>query len=279
MAKAKRLTPKKDTLRELYLKSGNQCAFPGCARVMINADGVFVGQVCHIEAAEEGGERFNENMTDEQRAAFENLMLMCYEHHVITDDVATYTVPVLQRMKAGHEAKFTDIAKAIEDAISDKAAAGELRPAKTLQALNTILGIELDEEESEANLKEVEWAWQRVRMLPIRTRQLLAVIVGRLTRVTLPQGRYRYGPDVPHGEIVEACQLDDQEVVKHVKILERYEIGYGEQDRWSNEPPIIHLRETPEGWFLWGDLREFCERTDQPLHSILVDLQFDVLDG
>jgi hypothetical protein len=82
---------------------------------MINKDGVFVGQICHIEAAVEGGERFNPAMSDELRAAFSNLMLMCYEHHVITNDVDTYPVPVLQAMKAQHEAKFTDPAQAILD--------------------------------------------------------------------------------------------------------------------------------------------------------------------
>jgi hypothetical protein len=115
MDKAKRKAPHKDTLRELYLKSGNQCAFPDCTRVMLNKDGVFVGQICHIEAAEEGGERFNPAMSDEERAAFSNLMLMCYEHHVTTNDVDTYPVPVLQAMKAEHEAKFTDPGQAILD--------------------------------------------------------------------------------------------------------------------------------------------------------------------
>jgi len=115
VAKAKRKAPDKDTLRELYLKSGNQCAFPDCTRVMLNKDGGFVGQICHIEAAEEGGERFNPARSDEERAAFPNLMLMCYEHHVITNDVDTYPVPALQAMKAEHEAKFTDPAQAILD--------------------------------------------------------------------------------------------------------------------------------------------------------------------
>jgi hypothetical protein len=83
---------------------------------MINEDGVFVGQICHIEAAEEGGERFNPTMSDEERAAFPNLMLMCYEHHVITNDADGYPVQVLQAMKAAHEGKFTDPAQAILDA-------------------------------------------------------------------------------------------------------------------------------------------------------------------
>lgn len=51
---------------------------------MVGDNGNFIGQICHIEAAEEGGERFNPNMTNEERRAFDNLMLMCYEHHVVT---------------------------------------------------------------------------------------------------------------------------------------------------------------------------------------------------
>jgi hypothetical protein len=47
----KRLAPSGDTLRELFLKSGNLCAMPGCERLMMNSAGLFVGIVCHIEAA------------------------------------------------------------------------------------------------------------------------------------------------------------------------------------------------------------------------------------
>jgi hypothetical protein len=54
-------------------------------------------------------------MSDNERAAFPNLMLMCYEHHVITNDVDTYKVPELQAIKAAHEARFTDPAQAILD--------------------------------------------------------------------------------------------------------------------------------------------------------------------
>jgi hypothetical protein len=113
---AKRKTIDKDTLRELHLKSGNLCAFPECNHLMMNKDGTFIGQICHIEAAEDGGERFNENMTDDERAAFANLMLMCYEHHTITNDVDEFPVESLQQMKAEHEAKFTDPSRAMEEA-------------------------------------------------------------------------------------------------------------------------------------------------------------------
>src|SRR4051794_3646941 len=78
--KAKRLTLKFETFREIFLKSDNRCAFPGCNAVIMNSDGLFIGQICHIEAAEEGGPRFNPIMTNEDRRKASNLMLMCYPH-------------------------------------------------------------------------------------------------------------------------------------------------------------------------------------------------------
>jgi hypothetical protein len=103
----KRLRPSFGTFRELCLKSGNLCAFPDCDALMMNEDGGFIGQLCHIEAAEPGGERFNPRMTNEQRRSGANLMLMCYPHHRQTNDVAKYSVTDLKRMKAAHEHRFS----------------------------------------------------------------------------------------------------------------------------------------------------------------------------
>jgi hypothetical protein len=41
-------------MREVSLKSGNLCAFPGCDALIITEDSLFIGQPCHIEAAEKG---------------------------------------------------------------------------------------------------------------------------------------------------------------------------------------------------------------------------------
>jgi hypothetical protein len=103
----KRLKPSFATFRALFLKSGNLCAFPGCDALVMNEAGLFIGQLCHIEAAEPGGERFNPNMTNEERRSASNLMLMCYPHHRETNDKAKYTVADLRRMKAAHERRFS----------------------------------------------------------------------------------------------------------------------------------------------------------------------------
>lgn len=101
-----RLAPKIDILRALFAKSGNQCAFPGCNHLLINHKNQLIGEVCHIEAAEEGGERYNPNQTDEERRNFSNLILLCHEHHVETNDVKEFTVAKLKEMKKLHEDKY-----------------------------------------------------------------------------------------------------------------------------------------------------------------------------
>jgi len=101
-----RQAPKTDVLRALFARSGNQCAFPGCCHTLINNKNQFIAQVCHIEAASKGGERYNPEENDEQRRSYENLVIFCYAHHIETDDVEQYSVKSLIRIKKDHEQKF-----------------------------------------------------------------------------------------------------------------------------------------------------------------------------
>jgi hypothetical protein len=94
------------TLKRLFALSGNVCAFPSCGRRMVNDRNAKDSNICHIEAANEGGERFNANMTDEQRADYENLILLCVQHHDETNNVTLYTVDRLKEMKRKHESQY-----------------------------------------------------------------------------------------------------------------------------------------------------------------------------
>ncbi len=98
-----RLSPKIKTIKALFAKSHNQCAFPDCNREMVNSNNDIIGNICHIEAAEENGPRFNENQTDEERRHYNNLICFCYEHHKITDDISKFTVGKLKQIKKDHE--------------------------------------------------------------------------------------------------------------------------------------------------------------------------------
>lgn len=101
-----RLAPKTDVLRALFARSGNQCAFPGCTQPLINAKNKFIAQVCHIEAVSEGGERYNPDGNDEYRRSYENLLLLCYPHHIETNAVDEYSVERLLEIKRKHEQLF-----------------------------------------------------------------------------------------------------------------------------------------------------------------------------
>jgi hypothetical protein len=92
------------TLKKLFGLSGNSCYFPQCTQRLIDVygDQIFA-QMCHIEAAEPGGERYNPEQTDDERRDFANLLLLCPTHHVETNNVQRYTVEVLKKMKNDHE--------------------------------------------------------------------------------------------------------------------------------------------------------------------------------
>ena len=98
-----RLAITREALIPLLAKSGNVCAFPGCTHELVTARNLFVGQVCNIEAANAGGQRYDPNSTDEERRSAANLMLMCYRHHKEIDDVVAFDANALRSMKYQHE--------------------------------------------------------------------------------------------------------------------------------------------------------------------------------
>lgn len=105
----RRLQPTPEVRRQLYLRSGNQCAFPGCLTVLLTRDGTMIGRICHIEAALPDGKRFNPAMSNEERRSYENLLLLCGDHHtIIDDDDERYTVEWLRQIKRQHEAKRSE---------------------------------------------------------------------------------------------------------------------------------------------------------------------------
>ncbi|MEI9911761.1 MAG: hypothetical protein WDO71_20195 [Bacteroidota bacterium] len=116
-----RLAPKLEILRGLFALSGNQCAFPGCTHALISDKGTFIAEICHIEAANKGGERYNPTQTDEERRSFENLLLLCLAHHRETDDVTEFPVPRLKQIKKEHEDQFRADQYQIADEVLTKA--------------------------------------------------------------------------------------------------------------------------------------------------------------
>jgi hypothetical protein len=119
------------TLKTLFGLSMNVCAFrdereSACEQRLIDTDWKSVkARISHICAARPKGPRYDVNMTEKQRYAFENLILLCPTHHVQVDDLEPdrFTVEVLTKMKndaierAGSETTWAEH----NDALIDRA--------------------------------------------------------------------------------------------------------------------------------------------------------------
>lgn len=90
--------------------SGNECAFPGCILPIFDTEhGAMVGEVCHIKGKKPGSARHDPDQPEEERDAFENLVLMCPIHHDLIDKPATrdaFSVEMIQGYKHEHESRF-----------------------------------------------------------------------------------------------------------------------------------------------------------------------------
>ena len=100
------------TVSLLFGRSGNQCAHPDCTNPLIegeteSSEAQVVAHICHIYAFSEKGPRGKAELTQKERDAPENLILLCRHHHAIVDKQhETYPAEMLKEWKQRHEAKM-----------------------------------------------------------------------------------------------------------------------------------------------------------------------------
>jgi len=269
-ADIKRLSPTKETIRELFGKCGNQCAFPDCKHEIIDAGGIFVAEICHIEAAECGGPRFNREQTNEQRRHVSNLMLMCHRHHKVTDDIKKYPADVLREMKRKHEAKYLDAANKIWESIEDHTETDQVSLPTTFKRFLRVERIAAKDRKSVR--KAIRELAKRLKPVPVPCREIL---LHSLRRASVPD---YYGPvQVIAEEVAQACNIRTKDLWTSVRILIRHELIYIDEEYHG----VYFMRRVGDldEWNIWTALRSFCEETDVDLREILVNLRFDVLDG
>jgi hypothetical protein len=100
------------TRKMLWGRSGNCCAFPDCNKELVSDidetddDVSILGEEAHIIAEESGGPRGSDEISVEQRNKYNNLILLCHDHHKIIDDhPLKYTIEILREYKRKHESK------------------------------------------------------------------------------------------------------------------------------------------------------------------------------
>ena len=94
----------------MWSLSGGVCCFPDCNATCVEEateteSSTKTGVVGHIEAASDGGPRPNSSLTQQERDAYPNLILLCSIHHTLVDArESTYTVDTLRTWKATRDA-------------------------------------------------------------------------------------------------------------------------------------------------------------------------------
>lgn len=106
--------------------SFGRCYFPDCANRVVEMAGetpIVTAQIAHIRAAKKGGPRYDENMTDEERRSFSNLLVLCTFHHRLIDTKPTgdnYPAELLQEWKEQHEGQLSkDLAALTEEDLTE----------------------------------------------------------------------------------------------------------------------------------------------------------------
>lgn len=96
--------PSLATVKALFARSRNHCAFPGCACLVVEESGTITGEICHIRALNSRGPRYDRMQRPEDRNSATNLLLMCGRHHKVIDtETRKYTTSALLAIKKEHE--------------------------------------------------------------------------------------------------------------------------------------------------------------------------------
>jgi hypothetical protein len=94
--------------KALYRLSRGTCYFPDCPRrimEVVEGEPMVAVDIAHVYGANPGSARYDESMTDAERRAFENLILLCVPHHKLVDGRRRVEFPpaMLQGWKKSNE--------------------------------------------------------------------------------------------------------------------------------------------------------------------------------
>lgn len=90
------------TIKSLYAKSGNICAFPGCNCPLVEKSNQ--SQIAHIISQQKNGPRHIDGYNGGNYDIEDNLILLCsIHHHLIDDNPDDYPIEWLREIKKDHE--------------------------------------------------------------------------------------------------------------------------------------------------------------------------------
>lgn len=280
--KVRRLAPKPEVLRELYLLSGNNCAMPDCIEAIIDAKGVVVGHICHIEAAMPDGPRFNRDQSNDDRRQLANLVLMCGGHHTQIDSKqheAEWPVDRVRAMKDAHESQFRAVGDSlkrrfIQDFSDSTKALVPTSPGKFTAFDRLMPKWAVTGRDRAAREEDFTRYIAKLRVVPDAERRFMLAIVDRAATL----GHKHDMPAVHVADAQSAHGLSDKQIKAYGDALERYDIGGVFEMSVGDRDDYHVVISNPSDYLDWGGIEKFCKKAGLSLREIIIDLKFGLLD-
>lgn len=267
-----RMEPLGQVARELWILSGNECAFDACTERLICEDGAFIGEVAHIHGVEPSSPRHDPALDRQALRAVDNLMLLCPKHHTRIDHVNShgkYPAPMLRRMKRKHEDRFRAAAAYIEAQFTDHTRAATVRYATTLDALHAAIGVDkLTPDEKHDDVAMVNTIADKLAELTLPARSLLSFLVQADAVLGI-------------AEVSRRTRRSQSEISSTMEELDRLGYAYLEREPDEDEPRgalKLYAHNSFDGWPFWDDLRSFLGKHPERIARVIVDLEFNLLD-
>ena len=281
MAMKSRKAPSLKTLRNLYLLSGNQCANPDCATVLINANGTLVAEVCHIKAVNRGAARYDKDMNSEQLRQSENLLLLCSTCHTLVDaEPKTYSVSRLRKWKKDREQRFAAVGDTLRQRyvqeVTDEADSLDFGAPRSLSAytkfLEATVGTHTVDDDTPDTVREYV---RRLRHLSLEDRELVRGVIEKALAIggsrERESGIYIH-PDDLKTLTIGIRRFSDYRIRKLGDTLDRNLLGGLDYD---DIELCVMAADVDLPWSL---VKEFLEERGHNLRDVVCELKFSLLD-
>lgn len=107
-----RINPSQDTKLRLFADSAGHCNKPGCHRYLfsdLNIADYHIGEMAHIIAASDKGPRADKATNAEDKAEYDNLILLCPSCHAGIDKAPeVFSVELILDWKINHKRRITE---------------------------------------------------------------------------------------------------------------------------------------------------------------------------
>jgi hypothetical protein len=265
--------------RELWMLSGNECAYEGCTERMVTESGAYVGQIAHIRGVGRTSARHDPSMSDDELRDKSNLILLCYRHHVETDDEAQYPVERMRKMKERHESRFKRAYAEFEVQFKDYTDELHATHCRTLTRWLDVLdlhGDDFDQDYVRTEIRDLNKLADGLSDLTDEARRLVSFVVARGSENTVECAFH-----FPLDELARRTKTSKSRIVTIFNELERLDFGRVSDSDYGEPPEVIVYAPTSDPRFrseLLGSLRTYCEQSKNELDDLIVSLRFDLLD-